>query len=379
MDQIHRKITFLTTLSEPQLEVIGPYGSPLYFPFQIEGEGRFAHEKRWVADIELAADRAWRFRILEGEMVVLEPKEEDFFPLSQEALWIQDGQLFTYRPAPNLSDSTVIKVSSFHGSLPDRPLYVYLPRGYHEQPQLFYPVIYMQDGQNCFEAFVDDSYAGSWQADLVADLLIQDGLMHECIIVGVGHGGSDRIVEYLPPYATFPPRNSGDGDGPHQQDISRVGRADETVAYYIDDVHAYVCSNFRALRRRDYIALCGSSMGGLFALFAAWHAPEFAQQVAALSTSFWITQEGENRYSMIEKMRQPPALPLRVWLDSGTQASPGSGDDGQDETLLAKETLQAAGFVEGDNLGYFLDVGATHSERAWAKRLDKIFKFLFPT
>ncbi|MEM7801586.1 MAG: alpha/beta hydrolase-fold protein [Chloroflexota bacterium] len=262
--------------------------------------------------------------------------------------------------------------------MPSRPLYIYLPRGYHEQPQLFYPVIYMQDGQNCFEQFVDDSYAGSWQADRVADLLIQDGLMHECIIVGVGHGGADRIVEYMPPFATFPPRYKA-GDNSNQQDISRVGRADATVDYYIHDVHAYISSNFRALRRREYIAFCGSSMGGLFSLFAAWHAPEFVQQVAALSTSFWITQDGENRFSMIEKMRQAPNLPLRVWLDSGTQASPGSGDDGQDQTQLARDVLLAAGFVEGDNLGYFLDVGATHSERAWSQRLDKIFQFLFST
>ncbi|MEM7801728.1 MAG: hypothetical protein AAF633_21210, partial [Chloroflexota bacterium] len=66
MDRLRRKITFLTKLGSPRLEVIGPSGSPLYFPFEHLGAGRVSEEKKWVADIELLADQEWRFRILQG-------------------------------------------------------------------------------------------------------------------------------------------------------------------------------------------------------------------------------------------------------------------------------------------------------------------------
>ncbi len=81
--------------------------------------------------------------------------------------------------------SKVVKIDTFKGSRPDRPLYIYLPAGYGDDPSLAYPVIYMQDGQNCFDTFIHDSFAHStWQADRTADLLIAKGVSHERDIWG---------------------------------------------------------------------------------------------------------------------------------------------------------------------------------------------------
>lgn len=63
------------------------------------------------------------------------------------------GEIFSYQPAPDVSPSRVIKLPAFTGSLPTRPLYIYLPRGYDEHLDRAYPVLYMHDGQNCFETF----------------------------------------------------------------------------------------------------------------------------------------------------------------------------------------------------------------------------------
>ena len=271
-------------------------------------------------------------------------------------------------------ESSVIKIDQFEGSLPARPLYIYLPPGYEQNHDLLYPVLYMHDGQNCFETYSGDSFAGSWQADIVADRLIQENEIEPCIIVGVGHGSEERIAEYLPPFAAFPAREKvePEGDDPIQ------GRADQTAHYYINEVAPYIESNYRARSDRGGRALCGSSMGGLFTLYLALDYHDFARHYAAMSTSFWITRRPDNKIEMIERMKGRAWHDIRLWLDSGTYASPGLGNDGQTETLWAKNSLMATGKAIGPDFQHFIDIGAPHSESAWSNRLDKVLIFLFP-
>ena len=177
------------------------------------GPGRSADESLWRADLRgclPAADadpiqREWQFRIDRGDGHLVHPVVATCFTTALQTVWVQDGELFGYRPAPEVSPSRVDQDRRIRGSLPARPLYINLPRGFDEHPERRYPVIYMQDGQNCFEAFVADSYVGAWQADLAAEFLISQGLMQECIVVGVSHGQERRMLEYLPPYAAWVP------------------------------------------------------------------------------------------------------------------------------------------------------------------------------
>ena len=81
----------------------------------------------------------------------------------------------------------------------------------------------------------------------------------------------------------------------------------------------------------------------------------------------------------IERIRSNTRRDIRLWLDSGKHSSPGHGDDGQAETLLAREALIGAGYAEGIDFQYYLDEEGIHSESSWAARLPMIFQFLFPT
>ena len=271
--------------------------------------------------------------------------------------------------------SRVIKIPDFQGRLSPRPLYVYLPPGYDQQPDRHYPVLYMHDGQNCFERYVEDSYAGSWRADETADHLINQGLMHPCIIVGVGHGSSERIVEYMPPYATHQPRV---GNYPIPWPKAHKGRAEETFVYYRDDVAPYIRQHYRLLDGRDHVATCGSSMGGLFSTYIAWEHPDFARHHAILSPSFRVTSNWRGHMETVERLRKGKPRQVRLWLDSGTQDVHGHGDDGAKNTQAARDALLANGFELGENFQYLLDEGADHSESAWSGRLHRILPFLFP-
>ncbi len=383
MSKTHQ-VYFFSKTKQPTLEIRKENDVAQTVQFFQIGAGRQPGEVLWRAEFSYTSRAIWQFRIrLYSGSYALKPFR-DFITTHLDTLWVQDGQIFNYRPHPTISPSQVIKVFNFTGSLPTRDLYIYLPRGYVEQIDRFYPVIYLHDGQNCFEAFASDSFAGSWRADKVADALIAQGQMKECLIVGVSNGQARRLEEYLPPYVTCKPpapsrvkRSKSHGKEPPAS-IPITGRANETVAYYRYEVAHYLKQHYRILSEREHTATCGSSMGGLFTTYIAWEHTEFAQHHAALSSSFWVTRNSDGILETIERLKTDEPKDIRLWLDSGTLDSPDKGDDGKLDTLAARDALLANGYQIGPDFQYYLAEGATHSEGAWAARLPLVFKFLMP-
>lgn len=378
MDQ-RGQVYFISQAQAPILEIKEPTGYTYPTPFEKIGRAK------WLAEPILPHDSfsGWQFRIKIGQEVYDTPQTEDFYHTYLHTLWLQAGQIFSYPPAPVVSPSQIIKIPEFSGSMPTRPLYVYLPRGYNEHKERSYPILFMHDGQNCFESFVEDSFVGSWKADETADQLIGQGQMQECIIVGVGHGVQQRIAEYLPPYVTHkPPSPTLSYQVKKKRLLLKstpvIGQADQLAAYYRYEVAPYIRQHYRVLSGRDHTATCGSSMGGLFTTYLAWERTEFARHHAALSPSYWITKNSQGTLEMVERLRTGEPRDIRLWLDSGTLDAPNGGDDGKLETVAAREALLANGYQEGSGFRYHLAEGATHSEAAWAARLHLVFQFLFP-
>lgn len=365
---------------------------PTRLPFVEAGPGRKPDEKLWSVELpEVEGHTLRAFRIeLEDDRWDPAPRG-DCYQTTLPGFWLQDGQIFGYQPEDAVSPSQIIKVPYFQGSLPTRPLYIYLPRGYEDHPELDYPVLYMQDGQNVFERYVEDSYVGSWRADEVADRQIQAGRMQECLIVGVSHGGEKRIEEYLAPYATIrlhPRRVARAAEKSKSRKGWRsflsigkrkiYGRADRTFEYYQEQVAPFIAANYRARAGREHTALCGSSMGGLFSMYVAWEHQDFARNFAALSPSFSVTAEKSGRIPILEHLQKDPLPDIRLWLDSAAQNSPGVGDDDIQETLMARDILLERGMVDGENFSYLLDREGLHNEVSWGARLPQVFEFLFP-
>lgn len=361
--------------------------------FRPAGDGRSADEHRLLAELPAPAGR-WRFRVRHpgGRL-------GPFEAVGAARLWIQDGQVFGYRPAARPSPPQVLKIPAFRGSLPTRPLYVYLPRGYRQHRRRRYPVLFMHDGQNCFQAYAGDAFAGSWRADESASRLIASGAMRECIIVAVANGGEQRLAEYLPPYARLEPpvprpetpsrdpvakratpaaRRRAEPPPPAAPGVR--GRADRTARYYRDEVAAFIHARYRTLRGREHIATLGSSMGGLFTTYLAWEFSDFARHHAALSPSYWATRRPDGELETVARLRRDAPRDLRLWLDSGTGRTgvPGGADDNRYVTENARDALLANDYRPGSDFHYELVQGATHSEDAWARRLPRVLAFLFP-
>jgi predicted alpha/beta superfamily hydrolase len=276
--------------------------------------------------------------------------------------------------AETLTQSQVLKIP-FEGILSKRFLYVYLPPDYDDS-NTYYPVIYLHDGQNCFESYAEDSFAGSWQADRVADKLIFATQMKSCIIIGVSNGREERLAEYLPPYVSF---RLPKPKGVRKKMPAIIGHADKTLQYYLE-VHNFIKQHFRILEGRDNTATCGSSMGGLFSTYLAWEHPEFAKHHAALSSSYWMTNNGQGKLLTLERIKTLPKRDVRLWLDSGEGTSniPGQDDDNKFVTMEAREALLASGYEKGKDFIYHLAKGGLHNEASWAARLDQVFAFLMP-
>jgi predicted alpha/beta superfamily hydrolase len=69
-----------------------------------------------------------------------------------------------------------------------RDVLVYLPPGYRRFSRKDYPVLYLHDGQNVFDAAT--AFAGvEWGVDETAERLIQKKLIEPLIIVAVANTG----------------------------------------------------------------------------------------------------------------------------------------------------------------------------------------------
>ena len=270
---------------------------------------------------------------------------------------------------PTVSSSGVRKLT-FSGRLGERALYVYLPPGYHDADaqEARYPVLYLHDGQNCFETFSEDAFGETWRAERAADAMIAAGRVQPCLIVGVSNGGEKRLEEYQPPYSRLP-------DAPRRR-LHRTprGRADELYREYLE-VSRFIAANFRVLPGRDHTATCGSSMGGLFSAYLAFTHPDFAKHHALMSPSFWTT-ETRRGFRIFRRLRRAPVRDVRIWLDSGE--GQGDSDDNKTVTILARDALLKAGYEEGREFVYHFFPGGTHSEASWAARFPAVLVYLFP-
>lgn len=148
-----------------------------------------------------------------------------------------------------------------------RKVWIYLPKDYSKSKKRF-PVIYMQDGQNLFHA--NPPRPDEWAVDTIMDSLIRQGLK-EMIIVGIDHGGDDRLKEYNPYDSKY-----GKGEGK-----AYVSFLAETLKPYID-------KNYRTQPDFKNTAIAGSSMGGLISMYAIATYPKIFGSAGVFSPAFWL-------------------------------------------------------------------------------------------
>ncbi len=237
-----------------------------------------------------------------------------------------------------------------------RDLIVYLPPGYDDFPDRRYPVLYLHDGQNLFDA--STAFNGQdWHVGDTADYAISSGLVEPLIIVGIYNVGKGRILEYTP---TKVPKLGG-------------GRADRYAKFLIEEVKPFVDREYRTVTDPARTGIGGSSLGGLVSLYLGLKFTNVFGKIAALSPSVWWNQRVIVRFATAAFIA-PVAPRPRIWLDIGTHEGPRIVDDVE----KLRDALLAKGWHPDYDLHYQRVEGAEHNEAAWAARVGPFLQFLYP-
>lgn len=240
----------------------------------------------------------------------------------------------------------------------DRRIMVYLPPGYDANPAARYPVLYMHDGNNLFDAAT--SFLGvEWQVDETAERLIKAGQIRKLIIVGI-YNNADRMSEYTP----F-------REGQHG------GNGDAYLAFIVDTLKPFIDETYRTRPGRTDTAIGGSSLGGLISLYAAYKYPEVFGSAAVISPTL---QWADGAILPYVREHKPAALP-KLWIDMGTAEGDTRDTDGvtrpvKDCRGLVK-ILTAAGNRPEADFHYDEVEGGRHNEADWARRFERVLVFLF--
>lgn len=278
----------------------------------------------------------------------------DYFT-NLDVFFVQDGQVFNYTPPPTVSPHSITGTITITSTVPNilsRGIRVLLPRGYAQNTWRRYPVLYMHDGQNCFSP---GGSFGSWDADIIGARLMRQGRMREAIIVAINNT-ADRMSEYVP---------TGDSINGNP-----AGKGAAYAQYLIQNVKAYIDTNYRTLSQGHHTGLMGSSLGGEITTYIGWMHPQIFGLLAPLSPSYWATP---NFVNFVNSNPRPTAI-KRIYSSWGTAESDSSM---WTPSWAMYATFLEKGFTVQDNLKIAVGCGAGHNEAAWAAQLPVALPYLF--
>ena len=176
----------------------------------------------------------------------------------------------------------------------DYELYIHLPSNYAQDQTRKYPALYILDGQWDFKLM--DSVLGG---------LVYDKFVPEMILVGITYPGEHadynalRAMDYTP----VPAHGlKGSGDGP------------KFLKFVKTELVPFIESNYRADASRRFLQ--GSSLGGLFTLYALFSDPGFFSGYIAANPAV-TNGEGYAFKQEAEYARTHKELPAKLYLVVG--------------------------------------------------------------
>jgi len=240
-----------------------------------------------------------------------------------------------------------------------RDILVYLPPGYRRSPWSRYPVLYLHDGQNVFNAAT--SFSGvEWGVDETAERLIRAKAIEPLIIVAVANIGEDRINEYAP--------TPGIIDARAKRKKRSKGLARLYGRFLMEELKPYIDQKYRTRRGPEFTGLGGSSLGGLVTLAIGLLYPQKFRRLMVMSPSIWW--DNFAIYRLVDSINGKPRL--KIWLDTGT------AEPGWEQARELRNRLVEKGWKLHKDLEYIEVEGGDHSEAAWAARVEPALRFLFP-
>ncbi len=267
----------------------------------------------------------------------------------------------------------------------DRPIYLYVPAGY-ESSTARYPVVYMHDGQNLFDARMPDAAPTSWDADQVADQEISAGNVMPFIIVGIPND-SNRFGEY-----TMTTDDLGTAQSPQIVGGDGAKYAD----FIVHDLKPLIDERYRTLPDKANTGILGSSLGGLISYEIGLKYPDVFGKVGGMSSTFDWGSIGQHNQTCLDRYHASTALSPTdgqiFYLDTGggPQVTSSCPEDNYAVTLQMQQILESKGFKTypddptathitppDANIEEYYAPCAPHDESSWNARLYMVLRFFF--
>lgn len=238
-------------------------------------------------------------------------------------------------------------VSSFEIYAPQlggvRKIWVYVPTDYASGDKK-YPVLYMHDGQNLFDA--STSFAGEWNVDETLD-----SLKLPLIVIGIENGGDKRIDELTP----FAHKKYGGG------------KADAYLDFLVKTLKPEIDKRYRTKPGKKHTGIMGSSLGGLVSFYALIKYPDVFSKAGIFSPAFWFTPE---LYTLFEK--SPKTKAKMYFLCGDNESKEMVPDMRRMISLVAKNRCDCL------NLTRSVEIPAgEHNEKLWRENFGKAVRWMF--
>jgi predicted alpha/beta superfamily hydrolase len=225
-----------------------------------------------------------------------------------------------------------------------RRVWIYLPADYATSKRK-YPVIYMHDGQNLFDAYT--SGYGEWGIDEILDKMPDK---EASIIVGIDHGGEYRITEYDPFDSKY-----------------GKGRGGDYVDFLAKTLKPYIDGHYRTKTDVGHTTIAGSSMGGLISMYAVLKYPDVFGNAGIFSPAFWVAAPDIYKYAQQQTL---PAYSRFYFVC-------GDAEGGSMVTDMQKmaDIIRAKG-KGTDKTPVVIINGASHNEKQWNGDFPGFYEWL---
>lgn len=224
----------------------------------------------------------------------------------------------------------------------ERTLHIRLPDDYNQiGNKKTYPVIYMHDGQNCFDPKTA-TFGTDWAVDEVLSAMVDQGQVRDAIVVGVfsvnrGNEYNDASLGKL--YGKF----------------------------IVETVKPFIEQNYRVQTGPENTFLMGSSFGSAISVSMAWRYPHVFGKIAgvAFNGSFF----GNHLFRLTSSL---PLTSTKLYLDHG---------DINGDRYYARGTQRFIQHIKSlgmndDQFVYQVFPYSSHTEADWARRVHVPLKFL---
>ena len=227
-----------------------------------------------------------------------------------------------------------------------RRIWLYLPPDYTIDLEKDYPVLYMHDGQNVFDA--STSFAGEWNVDEQLNLLFEEGRIVP-IVIAIDNGGMHRYSEYVM-------------EGFMEHSIEAEGK--EYLEFIVNTLKPEVDLRYRTLSDRGNTGIIGSSLGGLISTYAILYHPEVFGLAGLFSPSYSIADS-------IYTLPYSDEFSFRIYELCGTEES---------ETMVRNNIRMDSLYLSySDSNQSKLKVveGGKHDEKLWSDWFSDAILYLY--